>query len=421
MVAMVLESAMTVVDLFWVGRLGTVEVAAVTLGGNLAWVILSFAQLAAAGVLALVARAIGAKRPDAATRTTVSGVRLAVVVGTAFSLLGVLIPNVLIKVFGAPGEVKPATELYFMVMAVALPFLFAQVALRCAFQGAGDTKTPMRVLVAANLINLLADPCLIFGLGPIPAMGVAGAAIATAFSQCLGFVLLWRAARRTDAAISIRGHGSTELWPRMLRIGTPATAGWIARPLSAILLLGIVASFGTVAVAAFGIGMRIVGLVFIFYLGVAAAVSTLVGQSLGATEPDRARRVVRQAILISLGVEVVLSAIILFAAPWAIAIFRDDPQVVATGARYLRIIALGLMAMPHMSAYSAAFAGAGDTRPPMAAAIIANWAVKLPAAFALSRLIATDGVWWGITASIAAEAMVNAMWFSRERWKKVRP
>jgi len=290
----------------------------------------------------------------------------------------------------------------------------------------------MLVNVAVVLLNAVLDPLFIFApaglqLGGLAVgwfgWGVNGAAIAAALSGAVGCalfltvsLLLQRPAPRPPAGRFT--PSAAELW-HMLRVGTPASVSMIARPLSTFLLLKVIASFGTAALAAFGIAMRSFSVNWIPYSGINAAVSTLVGQNLGARDIGEAERAVGRGLVLTTLLGVFFCLLYFGFAREIIAAFDREPAVIAAGVPFLQLIAVSFLFSGPMLPLVSAMNGAGDTKPPMIVAFLANWPIKLPLSWALALPFGwgIDGVWIGMFVSIIFEAIVMAVWYRGGAWK----
>jgi putative MATE family efflux protein len=418
-------------NLFWIGHLGTVAVAAVALCSHILFLGFCLTQIVFGGALAIISRRVGEGRPDAAWDAAFHAGVLGAVLGGGIGLASWWLAPLLLRFFGAGAEIEALAIPFLRITLGGQAFFFVPMALAAAYQGAGDTRTPMRINVVVVLLNALIDPFFIFAPGEIEiagfspgwlGAGVRGAAIADLVASATGMAtflgLVWMRGpfpRPRGRPIAV---APSELW-RIARIGVPACISMLARPLSTFFLLKVVASFGAPAVAAFGITLRAYNINWIPLGGVAAAVSTLVGQRLGAHEPRAAERLVRNSAwamaALGLGFWVGYGTY----AREFIAFFDDDFAVVEIGSRFLAILAASMAFSAATVPLVAAMNGAGDTRVPMIAAFLANWPVKLPLAWALAVPLGygLDGVWWGLFVSVVLEAAIVALWFRRGEWK----
>jgi len=426
---------LTLVNLFWIGHLGTTALAAVSVCGNILFIVFGLSNIVHTGALAIVSRRVGERSLTEAFQATRNGVLLGGALGVVVGIAGYVTAPAVIRFFGAGAEVEAIAISYLRLMYVGQIPLFVGVALSACYQAAGDTRTPMLINLGVVLANVVADPFFIFEPGRISAgglslgwlgWGVDGAAIAavlTSFAGCAVFLTLSVIRQRPFAppAHALATIVPAELW-RMLRIGTPASIGMVARPLSTFLLLKVIASFGTTAIAAFGIAMRSFGINWIPYSGIYVAVSALVGQSLGAHRVREAERVVHRGLAVTTALGVLFCVLYYAGARSIMLAFDDNPEVVAAGESFLKLIALSFLFSGPMLPLGSAMNGAGDTKPPMIVAFVANWLVKLPLAYALALPLGygVDGVWLGMFVSIVFESLVMFAWYRRGTWKTKR-
>jgi putative MATE family efflux protein len=423
---------LTLVNLFWIGHLGTAALAAVSVCGNILFIVFGLSNIVHAGALAIVSRRVGAARLSEAYAATLHGVALGTALGLIVAVVGYATAPAVVGFFGVGVEVEAIAVSYLRIMYIGQVPLFISVALAACYQAAGKTRLPMLTNVVVVVANGIADPFFIFAPGQVALAGVPlgwlgwgvdGAAIAAALASAGGTLLLLGISIALRAPFSPPAGKATRLeldqfW-QMLRIGTPASITMVARPLSTFLLLKVVASFGTTAIAAFGIAIRTLGVNWIPYSGVHVAVSALVGQSLGARRVDEAERVVHRGVAVTGVLGVVFCVLYYLWAREIMLAFDRDPAVVAAGASFLKLIALSFLFSGPMFPLASAMNGAGDTKPPMIVAFLANWAVKLPLAYVLAVPfgLGVDGVWQAMFVSIAFEAVALYAWYRRGTWK----
>lgn len=426
---------LTLANLFWISHLGTVAVAAVSLCGNILFIVFGISNVVYTGALAIGARRVGEGDLGAAFSAALHGVCLGGLLGAVVALLGHASAPAIVRFFGAGPEVEATAIAYLRLMFIGQIFLYVTLALSASYQAAGDTRTPMLVNVFVVLVNGVLDPFFIFEPGQIAfggvslgwlGWGVDGAAIAAVLSGAAGLLLFL-------VVSALRGRPfrrprqqrlrlvPAEFW-RMLRIGTPASVSMVARPLSTFLLLKVIASFGTAAIAAFGIALRSFSVNWIAYSGINVAVSALVGQNLGARRTADAERVVVRGLALSTVLGALFCAIYYVFSREIILAFDHDPAVVAAGEPFLKLMALSFLFSAPMFPMVSAMNGAGDTKPPMITAFLANWPIKLPLAYALALPFSygINGVWIGMFVSIVFEALVVYVWYQRGTWKTKR-
>jgi putative MATE family efflux protein len=419
---MFLETAFSIADIFWVGKLGAVSMAAVISSAFLIWIIWSLVGAISVGVTALVARFIGAKQPDQAAYSARQSFLFAIFLALTISVTGILFTKWPFILMGTEPEVTHLGIRYLRIIFIGAVFFFLIDVFSAIFRAAGDTKTPLLVIGGSLALNIVLDPLLIFGVGPFPRMETDGAALASIISQAVGSILfiLLIVRGKLGFKFSLLPKLNLDLsmvW-RILRIGIPASSAWILFSVVYLFLNKIVALFGTEAIAALGIGNRMESLSFHACMGFSIAAATLVGQNLGAGKPERSS----QAAWQSAGFAVLITgfvAIVFFVFPKQIAsFFISDPEVIEIGIGYLRIVALSQMFMALEIVLEGSFGGAGNTVPPMMVSIAGSLA-RIPLAYLLAVhwSVGINGVWWAITFTSIVKGIVLAYWFSRGRWK----
>ncbi|MDG2307901.1 MAG: MATE family efflux transporter [Candidatus Binatia bacterium] len=420
-----------VANLFWIGHLGTEAVAAVSLTSQILFMAYGLTQIVFSGAVAVVARRTGEQNHSEAYGSSVHAIVLGALLGIIVSVAGYFAASPLISFFEIEQSVSSIAIPYLEITFTGHVFFFVSMAVSASYQGTGNTRTPMILNAVVVGLNAVIDPVLIFRPGElvlggldigVAGLGAVGAAVADVIASAIGcFVFLALYASKygpfpgeVRSRVTVRASG---LW-QIARIGIPASVTMLARPLSTFFLLKVIASFGTTALAGFGIAVRAFSLNFIPFAGLHASVATLVGQRLGAGNPQRARLVVRHGLVIAVLLSIGLCVLYTGIAEPLIAIFDSDPAVIAVGVPFLMIIAFGQLFIGPTIPLGAAMNGAGDTRPPMFVALAANWPVKLPLAYALAIPfgLGTSGVWIGMFVSMILEATLLALWFRRGRW-----
>ncbi len=417
MTGVLLYTVLSVVDMFWVGRLGPATVAAVALGGSVLAVLFSLGQVFMVGVIATASRAVGADSRAGVRESLRHGLLLAVAGSIPLAVAGVLLSGSILGWFGAAPDVVVAGSGYLAILLAVLPGFFAGMVLYAGFQALGDTRTPMFIALVTNVLNLVLDPILIFGWLGLPRMGAAGAALATVLSQSGGLVAM-AVILRQRGLLSLRGPIRRDSMKTILGIGIPAGLQAITRPLTGMMMFGVATRFGTEATAAFGIGLRLLQLMYIYLGGLASAGQTLVGQSLGQRKPDLALKVSHRVLWIAFLLQLGVMPVLFVLAPVLVRVFNDSADVVRYGTQYLRVLAPMLIVLGFSTAWDSAQRGAGATRNPMVAALVSNWGIKIPAALALAGPLGfgATGIWLGIGASIVVEAGILAIGYYRGRW-----
>ncbi len=417
MTGQLLYTMLTVVDMFWVGRLGAATVAAVALGGAVLGVLYALGQVVMVGVLATASRAAGADSRTGVRESLRHGLLLAVLGSIPLAVVGVLLSGRILGWFGAAPDVVAAGRGFLAILLAVLPGFFAGMVLYSGFQALGDTRTPMYITLATNVLNFALDPLLIFGCLGLPRMGAAGAALATVLSQSGGLVAMAVILSRRRL-LTFRGPVRSREVKTILDIGVPAGLQAITRPLTGMLMFGVATRFGTAATAAFGIGLRLLQLMYIYLGGLASAGQTLVGQSMGQQKPELALKISHRVIWIASLLQLGVMPLLFLFAPLLVRVFNADADVVRYGTEYLRVLAPMLVVLGLSTGWDAAQRGAGATRNPMIAALISNWGIKIPAALVFARLLGygVTGIWLGIGVSIVVEAGILAIGYYRRGW-----
>ena len=337
-----LQVGYNLADTFWLGRYSTEALAAISLGFPLVYLFISLGLgLTVAGSV-LVAQHTGAEETDAAEYAASQTVSLTLLAGLGLGVLGFAFVAELLQVFGADPVVLGLATDYMEIISLGLPFLFGFTVFIALMRGAGDTVTPMLVMLGTVLLNVVIDPLLIFGVGPLPELGVEGAAIATVFSRGSAMVVgLWLMLRGTRGIRIDPGRmvPDLEFTRRILRIGVPASVENTGRALSVNAVLLIVTLFSTPVVAAFGVGIRVFSMIFMPAIAIDRGVETMTGQNIGAGREDRVVATNRFAARASFLILSALGVLTFVFAPDIIRVFDDSPAVVAEGASFLRWIA----------------------------------------------------------------------------------
>jgi putative MATE family efflux protein len=402
------------VDTFWIGRfLGPDALAAATASVFWVWLAIAIAELVSIGLDAVAARRHGERLPAEAARAVGDGLLLAVALGLAVAVASRWVLDALFGAMGTGAEVAALGSRYLGVYFAAVPLLFASFAVDAAFRASGDTRTPMRIVTAALLVGLALDPVLILGLGPVPALGIAGAALATVLprgvASLVGVVMLHR------RGLVRFGRPRAAVLGRIVRIGGPAAATGVAFSAIYVVLTRTTTQFGTPALAALGLGFRIESVVYVVAVGVGLAVAAVVGQSLGAGDAPRATRAgwIGAGLVSALG-GVMAVASFVFAEELA-GLFSRDAAVIAEAARYLRIAAFSQLFLGAEVVLESAMGGAGWTVWPMALSTGIT-ALRVPVGAWAAAQWGTTGLWWTLAVTAAARGVVMAGLWGLGRW-----
>lgn len=421
-VSFLVQMLYNLVDAFWLGKLGRAALVAPTISMNVVFIAIALAMGLGQAGTTLVSQYRGAGRSAEMGRAAGQSLMLQLFVGSLLAAVGLAVAPGLLRLLDTPADSYGDTLIYLRWVLAGVPFMFLFHVYQGIYSGLGDTMGPMRINVLTVLLNTALDPLLIFGWGPVPALGVAGAAMATVAARGVAAALAVRALtgaggfrlRRADLA------PDGAMLRLLLRIGLPLSVGQTVTSLGFTLLIGIVNGFGSAATAAFGVGHRVVLTISVPAWAMAQANATAVGQNLGARLPERAALSVRtSALLITVVLAPLCGAVFLFAAPLT-RIFVDDPQVVAYGRELLRITAPSVFLFSLILVMFGAFQGAGKTVPVMVVNIGRLWLVRIPFSWLLAVKLALgpSGLWWAMNLSNVLAGLAALIWFLRGDWKR---
>ncbi len=419
---MIMESVFAVVDIFFVSKLGANAVATVGITESLMTIIYAIGMGLAVGTTALVSRRIGEKNREgaslAAFQAIISGLFLSILI----AIPGALFASKLLIVMGAEEQLVRDGYMYTAIMLGGNGIIMLLFIINAVFRSAGDASISMRVLWFANIINIILDPCLIFGLGPFPEMGIEGAAIATNTGRGLAvlyqFYLLFSGKGRVKFFLN-HLHIQFNILMKLFRISLGGIGQSLIATTSWIGLVRIVAEFGSEVLAGYTIAIRIIIFSILPSWGLSNATATLVGQNLGAEKPDRAQKSVwytGKANMIFMG----LVAIVFIAFPgFFIQLFITDPLVIESGIICLRIISYGFILYALGMVMIQAFNGAGDTGTPTLINLFCFWLFEIPLAYVLAIVLGLEerGVYISIITAESAMALIALILFRRGKWK----
>jgi putative MATE family efflux protein len=416
--AMLLYAAFGIVDTFWVGRLGPEAVAAMSASSYFLWSMYALVALVDVGTHAHVARRAGEGRFESMARAGGEGIVLCVPVAVVAIAFYMAVAGPAFEFMRATGEVLRMAREYLDVILLGLPATLVFMVVGAIFRGSGDTRTPFWLLGASLVLNTALDPLLIFGWGPVPALGLKGAALATVGSQVLGTVpgIVILARRRMIAfrrpLLSLRSLS-------ILGIGLPPFLEEFLFCVVYIVLVRLLIPFGISGLAALGVGHRLESVTYFFVMGFSTAAAALVGQCLGAGKPERASRGAWLATAISSAFALGITALFFLLPGPLIAAFIPDPDTVASGTIYLRIVAISQVAMAVEVTLFGAFEGAGDTIPPMIVSATLTIA-RIPLAYllAVGWGMGAPGIYWAISITTVLKGILMVAWFLVGRWKK---
>lgn len=422
MLEMGMEAIFAVVDIAFVSRLGTNAVAAVGLTEALITVLYAVAVGLGMGVTAMVSRRIGEKDAVAAAYVTGQAIWVGAVLACAIGVSGIVLADDLLRMMGASDAVIAEGSGFTAVLLGGSASILYLFLLNAAFRGAGDAPVALRSLTLANACNLVLDPCFIFGLGPFPEMGVTGAAVATTIGRGIGctYLFYYLFAGKGRLAFGVRNLAlSPSLIARLIKISIGGIGQFLIATSSWIIVIRIIAMFGSAPVAAYTIAIRMIEFVFLPAWGLGNAAATMVGQNLGAARPDRAEAATWTAARYNAIFMTVLGGLFFAFAPQIVGLFSDDPEILRYGVNCLRILGLGYPMYAVGMIITQALNGAGDTRTPSLLNLVAFWMTQIPLAWFLASpmSLGPNGVFWAIVVSESLLTVMGVLVFRRGAWR----
>lgn len=409
-------------NMWFVEHLSEAALAAVSSASYVLWGMISFGEVASVGTLALAARAVGARDRREAGAAALGGVTLAAALALTVALSGPVLAPWLTRALGLDGEAGALATRYLEVLFWSYPALALFLSLEAICRAAGETTVPMAVLAMGFALNALLDWLLIFGVGPFPELGVVGAAIATGVGRSAGVVALLGYVAWRHEALGLAWPGwrfEPRRLARIARIGAPAAAAGVGFAAIYVALNAQTAAFGTAAVAALGVGLRIEGLAFLIAQAIGRAAATMAGQNLGAGQVDRARAAVRRALGHAwLAMGPLMLAMVLAPRPIAEVFVPHQPLVAEVAASYLRIAGFALLGMALEVVLENVAGGVGDTLPAMAIEVVGT-ALRIPIAAGLALLgLGYHSVWFAVASTCFLKGLAFWVWFRRGRWAR---
>lgn len=419
---MIMESVFAVVDVFFVASLGADAVAIVGITESMMFIIYAIAMGIAVGAMATVSRRIGEKDPDGAAKSATHAIYMGLIVSVVMGVIGIIFaPQFLTLLGGEPQVVRDGTLFARLMIGgnIVVVFLFL---LNAIFRGAGDASIAMRVLWIANILNCILDPLFIFGIWIFPELGVTGAAVATLIGRGVGVTYACYMMFFAEKRFTIRRKHwafDTERFKRLWSVSWVAMLQFAIGTTSWLGLMIVVAGFGSEAVAGYTIAIRVIIFALLPAVGLANAAATLVGQNLGAKQPDRAEKSVWKSAFYNAIFQTSIGVIfVIFAEPIA-RIFTDEPQVLMYATDALRIISYGFLFYAVGMVLETSFNGAGDTWTPTYLNLFVFWLFEIPLAYILAYTfgMGAHGVFWAITIAFSMLAVASAILFKRGKWK----
>ena len=422
----VLQTGYQLTDAFWVGRLGASAVAAVSVSLPVTFLVIALGSGLAMAGATLTAQYTGAGRQDMVNHVAAQTMIMVALTSIALGGIGYALSPRLLALLGVAPDVYEQALGFMRVSFIGIVFVFIYVMFQALMRGVGQTRIPLYIVTGTVVLNFLLDPLFIFGYGPFPALGVKGAALATLVTQAL--------AAAAGMTIFLRGrHGIQLSWramkpdPQYIKraffLGFPGSVELSTRGFGLMVMSFLVASFGTQTIAAYGVGSNVLQVITIPAMGLSMAVSTLVGQNVGAGKIERAARVTRAGTVSGFGLLSLVGVGAYLFAPHIVAFFiPGDPAVIAEGARFIRIMSLAWGGIGVQLCIVSAFRASGNMLSAMVIALVAQWVIQFPLAYVLSKhtTLQGEGLWWSFPVTNVAIAVISVCWFARGGWKETR-
>lgn len=421
-----LQTGYQMTDAFWVGRLGAASVAAVSVSFPVTFLVIALGSGLAMAGATLSAQYMGAGRQDKVNHVAAQTMMMVLFSSVLLGSAGFFLAPGLLTLLGVAPDVYTGALGFMRVSFVGMVFVFAYAMFQALMRGVGETRMPLYIVGATVLLNFLLDPFFIFGWGGFPAQGVRGAAFATLITQAIaaGLGMLVMVRGRHGIQLSLRGlRPDVPYIKRAFKLGFPGSVELSTRALGLMVMSFLVTSFGTLTLASYGVGSNILQVITIPAMGLSMAVSTMVGQNIGAGKLERAGEASRLGAIVGFAV---LSAVGLFAyllAESMVAFFvPDDPRVIAEAANFVRIMSWAWGGIGIQLSIVSTFRASGNMVSAMVLALVSQWMFQFPLGYVLSKhtTLGVDGLWWSFPITNVAVAIVSVLWFAQGGWKQTR-
>ena len=391
------------IDMWFIGLVGDRELAALSFAFPVLMVVTSVAIGLGAGTSSVVARAIGADNHRRARRLATDSLILSFGITALISGVGLLTIRPLFTLLGAPDTMIPLIAGYMNILYFGVPFVVVGMVGMSSMRATGDTRLPSMLMVLASIINIILDPILIFGFGPVPAMGLNGAAMAALLARAsifIGTVYLMK--RRLDLLTFNRPEAGelARSWTDILHVGIPAAGNNAIIPIATGVITAMLARYGPETVAGFGVASRVESLTLVIFYALSAIIGPFVGQNVTANRADRIYRALRLCTLFCIGAGLMIAAVLALAGNWLPSLFSDNPEVTGVAALFLRVVPISYGAYGMVMIMNASFNGIGKPMPAVYVSVGRMVVIYLPLAFLADR-------WFGVAGIFGAYAIAN--------------
>lgn len=420
----ILQALYNTVDSIWVGRfIGAQALGAVSVSFPLIMILISLVIGLTVATTVLVSQYAGANDREMIEKTINNSFLILGSGAVIVTIIGLVFSEKILIMMNTPADILGYATDYLEVFFLGLVFMFGYNILSSILRGLGDSKTPLKFLFIATVTNLILDPLFILGIGPIPKMGIQGAALATAISQALSFFLALYHLNKTNHIISFRLSAlkyDRELTSKLVKIGLPSGIEQIAVSMGMVVIASLINKFGWETTAAFGAASRIDQFIFFPAMSLGLAVSTLAGQSIGAGKYERLKEIYKWGSIATITITGITTAFVLISPTFILKMFTTDAQVLRIGSQYLRILGLSYVPFAMSFVVNGMLRGAGVTLPSMFFSIASLWIIRVPLGNYLSSIdsLGSSGIWIAMAISSVLSLAMSQAYYSSGVWKK---
>ncbi len=417
-----LQTLHQLINAFWVGQfIGPNALAAIAVSGPVVFVLLAFIFGFVIATSTMVAQYKGANDEESLQKTIDTSTKGLMIGGIILTFIAIALSPTILRWLQTPANIFDMAHDYLWVLFSGLVLLLGYNYLSAVMRGLGDSKTPLYFLVIATVVNVVLDPLLIVGVGPIPALGVAGAALATVIAQGLAFFLAVIYIKRKKMGFTLRFIKAkiySTFLKQMVKMGMPAGLQQVIVSMAVVVVMGVVNTQGATVVAGFGTASRLDAFIFLPTMSLGMAVSAMVGQNIGAGKWDRVSAITRSGMALAFVITGILSTIVFFFGEALMNMFTSDQAVILVGDQYLRTVAFTFIPFSFMFIITGVLRGAGDMMWSMILTATSLWIFRVPLVIVLSNWIGTEGIWIGIGLSFVLAYILAGSYYLTGNWKK---
>lgn len=422
-IANFLQSAYSITDAFWLGRLNSESLASISICSSIIFLIISLGSGLFISGTVLISHHKGREDHEKINHISAQLIILMVIVSLLLSALGYFIAPFLIKMIGAEYLIPFGVLSYLQLFFTSTLFIFAFALYQALMRAMGDVKTPVYIILATVLLNFLIDPIFIFGFGFFPKLGTEGAALATLFSEVINTLVAGYLIWNGKTGITLKKENfkfNPKIMRKILKVGIPSSMEQFSRSLGFVFIAFMVARLGTTSIAAYGVGGEILGLILVISMSFMMATSVMIGRSVGAGNLERAELITKSVAKMSFLVLTFLGILSFFFAEQVSRIFvPNDMAVILESVQYLHIMSLFFGFLAVQQIFNGTFTGAGDTRISMFLSIISLWVLRIPIAYILSNTsLGFAGICWSFPVANTVAAVIGYMVFVSGKWKR---